>query len=253
MMVCKKGDSIILDKFFKYGVDDLDKQVFEYVVEKRLRMVFIFLKYRIFKDLENEYKINKMDMRFLYRQMFDLEDSYDGLNLLNLDFKKKFFVNLVYIKWQDFQYIDVLKEDILVDISCYYNFELQVIFLSNFFVLFVIIKIDIFGNKIGFMFFVVFFKLLFLYYLNLFKNQIKMFFDVFDNDYFFVCLEELLFDRNKIEVLLDYLFKVFIFRFFLVLYNSVKDIFCDIWEFQCLVFLNLVNNMIVFFFQSRFK
>lgn len=211
MMVCKKGDSIILDKFFKYGVDDLDKQVFEYVVEKRLRMVFIFLKYRIFKDLENEYKINKMDMRFLYRQMFDLEDSYDGLNLLNLDFKKKFFVNLVYIKWQDFQYIDVLKEDILVDISFYYNFELQVIFLSNFFVLFVIIKIDIFGNKIGFMFFVVFFKLLFLYYLNLFKNQIKMFFDVFDNDYFFVCLEELLLDRNKIEVLLDYLFKVFIF------------------------------------------
>lgn len=153
-----------------------------------------------------------MDMRFLYRQMFDLEDSYDGLNLLNLDFKKfKFFVNLVYIKWQDFQYIDVLKEDILVDISFYYNFELQVIFLSNFFVLFVIIKIDIFGNKIGFMFFVVFFKLLFLYYLNLFKNQIKMFFDVFDNDYFFVCLEELLLDRNKIEVLLDYLFKVFIF------------------------------------------
>lgn len=211
MMVCKKGDSIILDKFFKYGVDDLDKQVFEYVVEKRLRMVFIFLKYRIFKDLENEYKINKMDMRFLYRQMFDLEDSYDGLNLLNLDFKKKFFVNLVYIKWQDFQYIDVLKEDILVDISFYYNFELQVIFFSNFFVLFVIIKIDIFGNKIGFMFFVVFFKLLFLYYLNLFKNQIKMFFDVFDNDYFFVCLEELLLDRNKIEVLLDYLFKVFIF------------------------------------------
>lgn len=45
MMACKKGDSIILDKLFKYGADDLDKQVFEYAVEKRPRMVFTLLKY----------------------------------------------------------------------------------------------------------------------------------------------------------------------------------------------------------------
>lgn len=251
MMACKKGDSIILDKLFKYGADDLDKQVFEYAVEKRPRMVFTLLKYRTFKDLENEYKINKMDMRLLYRQMSDLEDSYDGLNSLNLDFKKKFPVNSVHIKWQDLQHIDALKEDTLVDISCHHNPELQATSLSNPFALFAITKIDISGNKIGPMFPAVFFKLPSLHYLNLSKNQIKMFPDVSDNDHLFVCLEELLLDRNKIEVLPDYLFKVSTLRFLSVSYNSVKDIPCDIWELQCLAFLNLANNMIASLPQPR--
>uniref|UniRef100_K1R5J3 non-specific serine/threonine protein kinase n=1 Tax=Magallana gigas TaxID=29159 RepID=K1R5J3_MAGGI len=252
MMACKKGDSIILDKLFKYGADDLDKQVFEYAVEKRPRMVFTLLKYRTFKDLENEYKINKMDMRLLYRQMSDLEDSYDGLNSLNLDFKKfKFPVNSVHIKWQDLQHIDALKEDTLVDISSHHNPELQATSLSNPFALFAITKIDISGNKIGPMFPAVFFKLPSLHYLNLSKNQIKMFPDVSDNDHLFVCLEELLLDRNKIEVLPDYLFKVSTLRFLSVSYNSVKDIPCDIWELQCLAFLNLANNMIASLPQPR--
>lgn len=244
MMACKRGDSIILDKLFKYGADDLDKQVFNYAVEKRPRMVFTLLKYRTCKDVENEYKINKMDMRLLYRQMSEQEDNYDGLDSLKLDFKKKFPVNSVHIKWQDLQHIETVKEDALIDISCHHNPELQMTSLNNPFALFAITKIDISRNKIGSMFPSVFFKLPSLHYLNLSKNQIKNFPDVTDMDNLFVCLEELLLDGNKIEELPDYLFTVCTLRYLSVSQNNLTDIPSDIWDMQCLAYLNLSHNQI---------
>lgn len=244
MIACKKGDSIILDKLFRYGADDLDKQVFNYAVEKRPKMVFTLLKYRTYKDMENEYKINKMDMRQMYRQMSDMEDSFDGLNSLNLDFKKKFPVNPVHIKWQDLQHIESLREETIVDISCHHNPQMVATSVGNPFALFAITKIDISGNKLGPMFPAVFFKLPSLHYLNLSRNQIKIFPDVKDRDTLFVCLEELLLDRNKIEVLPDYLFGVTTLRYLSVAYNKVQEIPCDMWDLQCLAYLNMSNNII---------
>jgi Leucine-rich repeat (LRR) protein len=253
MMACKRGDSIILDKLFKYGADDLDKQVFDYAVVKRPRMVFTLLKYRTCKDVDNEYKINKMDMRLLYRQMSEQEDAYDGLNSLKLDFKKKFPVNSVHIKWQDLQHIETVKEDALIDISCHHNPELQMTSLNNPFALFAITKIDISRNKIGSMFPSVFFRLPSLHYLNLSKNQIKNFPEVTDPDNLFVCLEELLLDSNKIEELPDYLFTVSTLRHLSVSQNSLTDIPSDIWDMQCLAYLNLSHNKIASLPQPRPK
>ncbi|XP_062618443.1 leucine-rich repeat serine/threonine-protein kinase 1-like, partial [Saccostrea cucullata] len=253
MMACRRGDSIILDKLFKYGADDLDKQVFTYAVEKRPKMVFTLLKYRTCKDVENEYKINRMDMRSLYRKMSEMEDTYDGLNSLNLDFKKKFPVHSVHVKWQDLQHIEMVKEEMLIDISCHHNPEIQTTSLNYPFALFAITKIDISGNKIGSVFPSVFFKLPSLHYLNLSKNQIKTFPDVTNMDDIFVCLEELLLDKNKIEVLPDYLFSVSTLRYLSVAHNNLREFSSELWDMQCLAYLNLSHNQIASLPQPRPK
>ncbi|XP_061197490.1 leucine-rich repeat serine/threonine-protein kinase 1-like [Saccostrea echinata] len=253
MMACRRGDSIILDKLFKYGADDLDKQVFTYAVEKRPKMVFTLLKYRTCKDVENEYKINRMDMKNLYRKMSEIEDSYDGLISLNLNFRKKFPVHPVHVKWQDLQHIEMVKEDMLIDISCHHNPEIQTTSLNYPFALFAITKIDISGNKIGSVFPSVFFKLHSLHYLNLSKNQIKTFPDVTNTDDIFVCLEELLLDKNKIEVLPDYLFSVSTLRYLSVAHNSLREFSSELWDMQCLAYLNLSDNQIASLPQPRPK